>query len=176
MYNVFEGEKGGTAMATYRASTVSIRDIDNDGVYEVPTLELMTQGGTTGDDVYKTYWYAYGSDYLALKCTTIMNYADGWYIEIPKKWEDRITVIRDTANRERIFMRIDEKTGNSAEVVLKIRVVPITTPIESITSFGFKTFEITRNEEYYFAASYNEMSLPESLSKEEIIEMFKLIK
>ena len=175
MFNALAKE-GGAAMATHRASTVSIMDIDGDGVYEIPTLELMTQGGGIGDDVYKTYWYAYGSDYLALKCTTIMNYADGWYIEIPKKWEDRITVIRDTANRERIFMRIDEETGNSAEVILKIKVVPISTPIETITSFGFKTFEITRNDEYYFAASYNEMTLPESLSKEEIIAVFKLIK
>lgn len=175
MFNAL-AKDGGAAMTTHRSSTVSIMDIDGDGVYEIPMIELMTQGGGIGDDVYKTYWYAYGEDYLALKCTAIMNYADGWYIEIPKKWEDRITVIRDTANRERIFMRIDEETGNSAEVILKIRVVPIATPIESITSFGFNTFEITRNDEYYFAASYNEMTMPESLSKEEIIAMFKLIK
>ncbi len=176
MYNALENQKGGSVMSTYRASGVSIMDIDSDGVYEIPLLELITQGGGIGDDVYKTYWYAYDGEYLVLKCAAIMNYADGWYIEIPEKWEDRITVIRDTANRERIFMRIDEETGNSAEVVLKIRVVPIATPIESITSFGFETFEITRNEEYYFAASYNQMSLPESLTKQEITDMFKLIK
>ncbi|MEE1197961.1 MAG: hypothetical protein U0K54_02305 [Acutalibacteraceae bacterium] len=176
LYNALENQSGGSTMSTYRASNVLIMDIDGDGVYEIPLLELITESGNPNDNIYKTYWYAYDGEYLILKNSTIMNYADGWYIELPPKWEDSITIIRDTAKRERIFMRIDDETGISAEVILKIRVVPISTPIEDINSYGFETFEITRNEEFYFAASVNLMTFPESVTKQEIIQMFKLIK
>ena len=176
LYNALENQSGGSIMSTYRASNAEIMDIDGDGVYEIPLLELITEAGNSNDNIYKTYWYAYDGEYLILKNSTIMNYADGWYIELPPKWEDSITIIRDTAKRERIFMRIDEETGISAEVILKIRVVPISTPIEDINSYGFETFEITRNEEFYFAASVNLMTFPESVTKQEIIQMFKLIK
>ncbi len=176
MYNALASGYGVSVMSTYRATGVSVRDIDSDGVYEIPLMELITQGGYVGDNVYKTYWYAYDGKYLNLKESTIMNYADGWYITLPDKWDGTISVVRDTANRERTFMRIDADTGNSAEEILKIRTVPLSTPISSITSYGFTTFEITRNDEYYFAASISNTVYPESLTEAEVKGIFHLIK
>ena len=176
MKNALQNEQDGTAMSTYRASSVTVMDIDKDGVYEVPMLELVTQGSYGNDNVYKTYWYAYDGKYMELKCAAFMNYADGWYITVPEKWDDRITVIRDTANRERTFMRIDEETGNSAEVVAKIHTLPIDTPVSSIMTYGFDSFELATSGQYKFVASLSTQDLPEGLTREEIKEMFYIIK
>lgn len=79
---------------TARQSQVWSRDINGDGVMDVPQLmELPAQPGAS--TYYLTRWYDYRTTGRAtLTATTFTNSADEWYLRIPNDWIGRFTVRR----------------------------------------------------------------------------------
>ena len=173
LHNVLQAN--GNSISTYRSSAVSVRDNDGDKVYEIPMPELLTISNVAdGENVYKTRWYVYDSGDLRLQMSALMNYTDGYYITFPLKWEDAVSVIRDTANRVRTIAAIDKQTGNSLHIILRVQAVPVT----AVPSFeGYdkaKAFEVGRNEGYYYVAQLTDYQGPEAVTAEEFKSLFKL--
>lgn len=176
MRNALTDENGVQSISTYRNSTVAVRDIDGDGVCEIPMPVLLTQNdASSADNVYKTEWYAYDGKTFNLKFGALMNYTDNYFIKIPEKLDGKITVSRDTATRTRTIMRIDTETGNSAEMLFRIQTVPVTAESAYIEN-PYASFEIARTDEYYYVATIGSYTGEEAVTADEIKALFNLLK
>ena len=176
MRNALINENGAQTVSTYRNSTVSVRDIDGDGVCEIPMPVLLTQSNAnSADNVYKTEWYAYDGKAFNLKFAALMNYTDGYFIKIPQKLDGKITVSRDTATRTRTIMRIDAETGNSAEMLFRIQAVPVSADIAYIEN-PYVSFEVARTDECYYVATIGSYIGEEAVTADEIKSLFNILK
>ncbi len=175
MVNALLG-KDGTEISTYRESNVTIRDMGGDGVYEIPVTVLLTRNPQNeSDNVYKTEWYTLKNGQLNLSFSAIMNYVDGYYIVIPDKWENRITVTRDTPNRIRNIMAIDTVTGNSSSVLVRVQTVPIEQKHAAGAIRIENAIEIARGTDYCYMVSIGDAKEQTSVTKEEFASLFKIL-
>ena len=112
--------------ATYRAGTVASRDFDADGVIDIPFLELLhsTADMNDSDKVYYTVWSSFSNGMLTTTTSTFMNYTDGYYIEVPREWKDKIHLLRKTESRLRIFYGLDTELDTFSEELFRIMAVP----------------------------------------------------
>ncbi len=79
---------------TIRSVTVYCRDIDNDGIMEIPISRALY---TKSETVYKVLdWYSFNQKgRRTLKLSTYHNYSDGWYLVLPEKWGTNFTIRRE---------------------------------------------------------------------------------
>ncbi len=92
--NVFVTGPGESSEETVRAQSVYSADINNDGIFEVPSPRLLPS------EENKTYfaidWFAYSqSGSRQAVFTTYHDYQEGWYLILPAAWIDHITVRRE---------------------------------------------------------------------------------
>ena len=108
--NITLNTETGVSEKTVRTNVIYSRDIDRDGVVEIPNpVQMPAQSENT---VYwLTEWYAYSSTGgRNLVMTTFNNTTDGWMLTIPREWTDRITVRRTeyiSGERSVVFSYID---------------------------------------------------------------------
>ncbi len=158
---------------TGRELNVPITDLDNDGVYEIPALSVITIGSGTADYVYRTDWYNVGLSGAVPKLSAIMNYNDGYYIEVPEKWRDRITVTRDTAARSRTISVIDGETGMSGATLVTVSAIPRS---ENITPQpALNQVEIARTDTMIYVAVIGTSETAEAVTIEEFKTLFHLL-
>lgn len=163
-------------ISTYRASSVEIRDLNGDGVYGIPMPILLTQTpGSESENIYLTEWYTVGYDKLDYSLSALMNYVDGYYIVVPEKWKGKITVTRDTPNRIRTVMAIDEKTGNSSDVLVRVQTVLID---QKLTDGAVKlenATEIARKGEYCYMVFVGDGKSAAAVTLDEFKNLFKVL-
>ena len=87
-----------TDMDTYRTLMIYARDVDQDGVMEVPEIRsvipLHAEDSGTGDAVYLLDWYRYSRQSEPQKVfTCFANFADGWILKCPDSWQSGVTAI-----------------------------------------------------------------------------------
>lgn len=86
---------------TYRPVTVYAKDINKDGITELPRAVLMAgyTKATSSDAIYMLDWYTYGVNTAPeLVRTTYQNVSDGWMLFIDSAWYDDITVTKINEN------------------------------------------------------------------------------
>ena len=89
---------------------VTPTDINDDYVMELPApTPLPTYGENDSTDFWLIDWCQYDQHgHRNHVLTTYHNVTDGWYLEIPESWRDRITISRNdqiTGQREVVFSR-----------------------------------------------------------------------
>ncbi len=86
--------KDGVSEDMARGYRVYCRDINNDGIMEIPIpRDLPTQSET----VYRVLdWYCYNKwGFKSVSLTTYHNTTDSWYLVLPPEWGVGITIRRD---------------------------------------------------------------------------------
>lgn len=175
MQNVLTALGADKSISTYRSSAVSIRDNNGDGVYEIPMPQIITDGVSAAEqNVYKTRWYIYDGGELILQLSALMNYADGYYIAVPLKWENSIIVISDTANRIRTITAVDAVTGNSSEVIVKVQAVPLNSAPSFEGYDATTSFEVGRNDSFYYVAQIGNYKGGQAVTPGEFRQLFNL--
>jgi len=129
--NITLQDSTGVSSEIFHFMSLYPKDVNGDGVTEVPQPVLMPQRGN--DEAYYTVdWCSYDSDNDPLKAmTTYHNTADSWYLILPEAWDGEITVSRarkytdqtdvsfyyyDYAADEWVeFMVISKMTGDNRE-------------------------------------------------------------
>ena len=107
-------------------TAVSARDINRDGILELPDPYALPDPTSSSIAVnfWAIRWMQYDIDGSAqLVYTTYYNDRDGWYFILPESWEGQITVSRsDVAGGERavIFSHWEEGSGESPQAFLAI--------------------------------------------------------
>ena len=75
---------------------VDLTDINGDAVLEIPHLRALPSYGENAGDFWLTDWEQYDRyAECSSVCTTYHNIADGWYLEIPDHWRNRLTISRN---------------------------------------------------------------------------------
>ena len=108
------------------------QDINNDGVTEIPCPVILPEWGEGADTYRRVDWRqldAQGSAQTVLK--TYHEKENGWYLQLPENWTDRIKVYRSTLSDESVvtfliyrgeeesptpFLRIATITGTNREI------------------------------------------------------------
>ncbi|NLL39547.1 MAG: VCBS repeat-containing protein [Clostridiales bacterium] len=144
-------DKEGISRELVRSSTMSCRDINGDGVMEIPIpRELPTQS----DRVYFVFdWYCYNKwGVKGLALTTYHNNSDFWYLTLPAEWRGSITVRReDTVSGQRtVVFSIWNGENASSTDFLKIYTLTGENRLDRAAMEG--RFILRREDEVIYAA------------------------
>lgn len=129
--NLTLNENSGMSTSTVRYYSdfgdVNGKDIDGDGVLELPMPEELPPVNETATRMYVLHWYQYSPEGAAIQvCTTFHCYDDSWYIVLPDEWQGQISAVRQesfgsTAASERAitFYHYETETGEDGEEQIK---------------------------------------------------------
>ena len=92
--NITLQDSTGVSSEIFRFVSLYPKDINGDGVLEVPQPVLMPLRGED-EEAYAVKWCSYNDDNEPLEAlTTYHNTADSWYLILPEEWENRVTMSR----------------------------------------------------------------------------------
>ena len=94
-------------ISTYRAASIETKDINNDGILEIPVASDLPNAQTDGEKLYYTNWCSFDGQKLSIKNVTIMNTVDGYYITVPKSMIGYIAVYKNIETHERKVYHYD---------------------------------------------------------------------
>ena len=101
-----------------------------------------------------------------------MNYTDGYFIEIPEKWDSTITASLNVSQKSLTIYRLNNVTGTSAEILLKISATAKADGLVSAPQGSFAIAETESNIYYVMLGDYQGI---EALSVSELKKMFHII-
>ena len=126
LYNplVTEGDNGATVNVTTRRDMITSRDINGDGVIEVPVVsQLPVPGGTDASSVCSSVsWGVIDLEKgnLSHVVSTVMNYKDSYYFVMPESWNGNVTAVSDAGCRSMSFYLWSGKTDSLGDILLRI--------------------------------------------------------
>ncbi len=145
---------------THRASSVRSDDYDGDGSVDIPLAEKLPseEGTLESDTVYMTAWSSFDGHVFNTIAHTVINFTDGYYIEVPDKWLGVFTVIRKLDTRQRLIVRWNSDTATVGEEVLRIQAVNLKNWNESPENYeGY--VELGRSLQYAYIVKFGKSAL-----------------
>lgn len=114
-------------LATLRSASFTVRDINDDGVLEIPIQKNIpsVSKSDVNEKLYLTNWCSFNGEVLTNQQTTMINVNDGYYYTISPKWNDSIAVLKDTEKRIREIYQYDSENMTVGESLLYIGAVDI---------------------------------------------------
>ncbi len=117
-------DNGSVANDTTRKDVITSRDIDEDGIIEVPVVTSMAapRDVDAGTVCSMTSWRQLHTEdgSLQTKLTSIINYTDGYYFIMPDNWSSDVTALNDPDNRIITFYIWNSKTSSLGDKLLTI--------------------------------------------------------
>lgn len=95
LQNVFYDEEKEMTELTFRPYPMVSEDIDKDGIIEIPIQSPAPgyEDACMADTEWITNWYKWdGKNGLNLAFSNYYNYIDGYFLNFPQKWTDKVTV------------------------------------------------------------------------------------
>ena len=109
---------------TVRTDAVYSKDINGDGVIDIPVVtQMMAAVDEKGANVCAlTSWENYSASTNKMKTVlnTVVNIKDGYYFILPDKWNGNVTARTDVETRELTFYIWNSKTSSSGDKLLTI--------------------------------------------------------
>ncbi len=96
---------------TARSALLAMKDINQDGIIEIPIAQemLSAEGPDAAEKAYYTRWSSFNGETLIVQRTELINHNDGYSIAVPEKWIGRTVILKDTKERRRIIYACDEE-------------------------------------------------------------------
>lgn len=162
---------------TYRNTTVASLDINGDGYLDIPLIKPADEFTSALDQTSLnpiTIWSSYNGQTLTQTMQAIMNYTDGYYIELPKEWIGCTTVNIEIENRLRSVCLWD--TENKVIISELVRIRAISEVNWDKPDNGFNEYvEIARHKGVVYAAMFSNYNGIEKISPEELKSIFHII-
>ena len=169
----FDSLLGETQM-TLRHSTEVCRDMDGDGVTELPSTELLPGYGERNetDRIYLTVWRRFdGSRFTEVLCADVFA-AGGFRLTFPSRWRGEVTLISDSTNRMRSYRLYDEEKETVGAEILRVRAYDI----ETYKRFDHEgLIELESNETTVWVARLVTTQGPYAVTEEELRSLFSLL-
>lgn len=166
-----------TVSPTYRSEQIACMDINQDGVVEIP-LRLsddefvLNNSSESQNPIIR--WCSFNGSKFKTSMYAAMNYTDGYFLEIPKKWLNVITINRDVENRLRTIYLWDAETETILSELVRIRTVADVEWDKENNGLSEYT-EILRSEGMVYAAMYGSYYGPEKTDQTELKKLFHLL-
>ena len=157
---------------TLRAASIASRDINSDGVLEIPVATNLPNAAGSEELLYYTNWCAFDGENLVTKKITVLNTIDGYSIYVPKNLEGHFAVLKDTESHRRVFYYYDAELDSVGERLFSVSV--ITAARWDKKDFEkMNMFEVARSGKNVYAASVN-ATAKNAISEKQLKEMFSL--
>ncbi len=108
--------------ASARPQIVLSRDIDKDGVIEIPTQTPLPGYEDMEDPQYLTHFWQASENGLVKKLDAYVNVAAGYMVAFPPRWAGQVSAVRQEENGEIEFFRYVDTLQNRSIPLLRIRV------------------------------------------------------
>ncbi len=109
---------------TGRSEAVFSRDINGDGVLDIPIVSQMNasvdESGTAVCNQVSWNNYDAGEKKMVLALYTVMNVKDGYYVCLPDRWNGKVTARSDAETRELSFYLWNTQTSSLGDKLLTI--------------------------------------------------------
>lgn len=111
--------------ATLRTATLESRDINSDGIIEIPIRhEVATvTRSNEAEKQYLTDWCSFTGETLTSKLTAYMNLNDKYYYAIPERWIGQVAILNDPENSLIEIYGFDNENSVSTDRLLYIKAV-----------------------------------------------------
>lgn len=176
LVNLAMGDDGVSRELLQGYTEVSLTDVNDDYVLELPSPYLLpTKGESTSANFWLIDWGQYDSAGRRNHVlTTYHNVTDGWYLETPESWRDKITISRNdqvTGQREVIFSYWRGE-DQEPEPFLSIYRLPSSRSSRVVEN---EWFVLQEEENIIYAAKFHAGSWNSGLSERELLERFHTI-
>ncbi len=109
---------------TVRKDLITSRDINNDNIIEVPVVRALFSptDQSFGDVCNLTEWKQADAKTgkLVTKISTVIDYADGYYMAFPEKWNSAVTGFYETESRTLSFYMWNNETLSVGDKLVTI--------------------------------------------------------
>ena len=121
---LFDPETGET-IATLRSVSFSIKDINGDGILEIPVQEDVPSvtHSDVNEKLYLTNWCSFNGEILTNQMTSMINVNDGYYLAITPKLIGKIAILKDTENNIREIYYYNAKKGTVGKSLVYLKAV-----------------------------------------------------
>ncbi|MBQ7522250.1 MAG: VCBS repeat-containing protein [Clostridia bacterium] len=136
---------------TLRDTVTVCKDVDNDGITEIPSVytPLVSLKSVSSSPIIRWNKMDTKSETVEKVVDTYSNYFDNYYFVLPEQWENRVVASNENSSRTTIFYEIDgtdEETINTAELPSETTRESATVP-EISSEPESKTETVTVNSE-----------------------------
>ncbi len=145
---------------TLRASSVRSADFDGDGCIDIPLQQKIPTVASLAeeDSAYLTVWNSFDGKVLTPQAHTVINYTDGYWLQVPENWVNSFAVERRISDKERIFYRYDPLLSELGEEIIRIRAMTLQEWEDNQSAFqNFK--EIVRSSAEVYAVSFSNSAM-----------------
>lgn len=136
---------------TVRPAGCSSFDIDGDGILEIPVQTIASgyENVSESEQMKFTEWYFWSrNNVLEKKYLSYYNINDGYIFVFPERWENHVTVKRDSINDEIVFCSYENETAGRE--LLRIYFATDQPSIEDRISNGYMLLQ-TKGDSAYLA-------------------------
>lgn len=174
--NITTGGQMGVSAQTVRNYNVYATDIDSDGVIELPTPLALPSYEAGEETQWAIDWYSLTADGRSkIKMTTYHNYAGGWYLTLPDRWHDQITVCRSADPQGSTAYTISQWLGYDRKPHEIFTVYAFTGERRLEQAITDGRFLLAEKGEVAYAASFGDSEWADTLTQEELNAMFHFI-
>ena len=157
---------------TLRSASIKIKDIDGDGLPEIPVATNLPNVAGSEEQLFYTNWCAFDGENLITKRITVVNTIDGYYLEIPEKYAGRLAVLKDTDNHRRVFYDYNVEEGTIGERLASVSVIAARQWDDDKFN-RMNMFELYRTGNSVYVGSVN-LAAKEALNEQDLKNMFKI--
>lgn len=176
--NISLDETTGVSRDVLRGYTeVAPTDVDGDGVVELPApIPLPSSADNSTANFWLIDWWGYDESGRRIQTmTTYHNVADAWYLEVPAKWKDKITISRRdqiTGQREVIFSLW---RGPNLEPKPFLSIYRLTGSNRQVQATSSGRFILREEENVIYAARFYEGTWDCGLDQNGLVQRFNAI-
>lgn len=161
-------------ISTYRAASIETKDINEDGILEIPVASDLPNAVSDGEKLYYTNWCSFNGEKLSVKLVTIVNTVDGYYLAVPNSMVGYLAVLKDIENHERKFYHYDSKNSVLGKLLFTITAVDVDDWASKDYDHSNKT-ELSRTDDTVFVAEIGEGAGAFAITADVIKETFYLV-
>lgn len=157
---------------TFRPEGYFSRDIDKDGVVEIPYVYPMPGYDLAEPDkqLFLTEWRSYEKFNLERKSVGYYSLTDGYCFMLPGRWQGSVTVVEDIAGGDIVFCKYNGSLASDMPELMRISVMEKGTN-EAKLQNGYQTF-FSKGQYDYMVKIPEDKSEPLILTQSEIMFNF----
>ena len=157
--------------STIRTSQILSKDIDDDGIIEIPTLEMLNEGVNLDEGseapLFLTVWSEFGNEGLKVDFKCLLNVAHNYYYIFPDSWNRIITAKYYSDNSTLKFTNISD--GNISEIeIFKVKTFTLT----DWENYNGEFIKFDEDGVFVYAYIYNDST---EYTQNDFIENFVII-
>ncbi|MBQ9376057.1 MAG: hypothetical protein IJU04_06975 [Ruminococcus sp.] len=177
LFNLVKGSDGFYSQFCTRPTGYYSMDIDDDGKIEIPCSRTMLgyENAVENDIEYMTAWSVYDekTNLLLEKIAGYYSVSDGYVMVYPSRWNDMVTVKKDSASGEIVFYKYEGDVN--AEMTELIRVAAISnTDKQEYLDNGYELIN-TKEQMVYMAKISDNADEPLVPTMDEIKNSFLIV-